>query len=675
MRYQTGTPAFVLIGILMNSASALAQETPDPTPVAGKGGAKEIVITASPITGERDRFATIVEKVDRNAILNRGGANIADALVTTPGVSGTSFASGASRPVIRGFDASRVRMLEDGLGSFDVSEVGPDHGVPIDPLSAQSIEVVRGAATLRYGSQAIGGVVNAINNRVPTALPDEPFSAEIAGSFGTVADLSQGSAMVDAGLGPFAFHADGFARKTDDYDTPLGKMTNSHFEGSGYSAGGSLFLGANQASRVGGAGIHYHAKYGIPGESTFIEMQQSKGLFRSSVDLDAGPLKTLTVDGGFANYKHQEIDPDPLVGALSTFKDLEWDSRAELVMGELGWLSASAIGVQFQNRDFSGLGEAADFLLPTNTKTQAVFGFTEAPLGSATNLQAGLRYEEVRSRGTPFTLVPTKRTFKPLSGSIGALVTVNDNLKLGLNLASAARAPGITELFAIGPHDGPQTFETGDPTLKIERANSIEGSARIGVTGGNIEASLWATKFKNYVYGQLTGDLCDELGDCTSPPGAELKELFYRQQDADFWGAEAKATFNLWSEGNQAINALFLGDVVRAQFADDTKVPRIPPFRLGAGLTWECDEADIGVLHLYSGSQKRVGTFADSPTKSFSELQAQAAWRPFASNRDIEIALVGHNLLDEEERNAAALNKDEVILPGRDLRLVLRAAF
>jgi iron complex outermembrane receptor protein len=673
MRYQTGTPAFVLIGILMNTASALAQDTPDATPVASKGGAKEIVITASPITGARDRFATIVEKVERNAILNKGGSTIAEALATVPGVSGTSFASGASRPVIRGFDASRVRMLENGLGSFDVSEVGPDHGVPIDPLSAQSIEVVRGAATLRYGSQAIGGVVNAINNRVPTKLPDRPFAAEVAGSFGTVADLRQGSAMVDARLGSLAFHADGFARQTDDYDTPLGKMANSFFEGSGYSAGGSLFFGNDNKSRFGGAGIHYHAKYGIPGEDTFIEMQQSKGLVRSSFDLGAGALKTLTVDGGFANYKHQEIDP--AIGALSTFKDIEWDSRAELVMGEIGWLSASAFGVQLQNRDFSGLGEAADYLLPTSTKTQAVFGFTEAPLGAAANLQAGVRTEEVRTRGTPHSLVPTMRTFQPLSGSLGVLFDLSDRLKLGVNAASAARAPGITELFASGPHDGPQTFETGDPALKLERANSIEGSARIKVRGGDIEASLWGTKFKNYIYGQLTGNLCDETGDCTSPAGAELKELFVRQQDADFWGAEGKATFNLWSEGDQAITTLFLGDIVRAEFGDGTNVPRIPPFRVGAGLTWACDEADIGVLYLYSGAQKHVGAIADSPTKSFSELQAQAAWRPFASNRNIEIALVGHNLLDEEQRNAAAINKDDVILPGRDARLVLRAAF
>ena len=163
-----------------------------------------IVVTASPIEGNPDRFAVTVGVVDRDAILKAGGANLADALVNVPGVTGTSFAAGASRPVIRGFDASRVRLLEDGIGSFDVSDVGPDHGVPIDPLSAQRIEVVRGAATLRYGSQAIGGVVNAINNRVPTVLPDEPLTGEASGAYGTDANLRQGSLLADARLGQFA---------------------------------------------------------------------------------------------------------------------------------------------------------------------------------------------------------------------------------------------------------------------------------------------------------------------------------------------------------------------------------------------------------------------------------------------------------------------------------------
>src|SRR5262245_15690083 len=207
-----GAPA-ALVSLAVTSV-ALADDKPKDV--------QTVVITASPITEDADFLATIVDSVNRDKILRSGGANLADALADVPGVTGTTFAAGASRPVIRGFDAQRVRTLEDGVGSFDVSDVGPDHGVPIDPLSAQQVEVVRGAATLRYGSQAIGGVVNAINNRVPTALPEKPLLGEVTGSYGTNSDSRQGGAQFDARAGQFAFHADGFDRHTDDYDIPDG---------------------------------------------------------------------------------------------------------------------------------------------------------------------------------------------------------------------------------------------------------------------------------------------------------------------------------------------------------------------------------------------------------------------------------------------------------------------
>ena len=323
-----------------------------------------VVVSASPITPE-DKLATIVDTVDRDEILRAGGANLADALANTPGVTGTSFASGASRPVIRGFDANRVRTLEDGIGSFDVADVGPDHGVPIDPLSAQRIEVIRGAATLRYGSQAIGGVINAINNRVPNRLPERPFSAEATGMYGTNADTWQGSAMFDARLGDFALHADGFRRDTDDYDIPGGTMANSYFRGDGYSAGGSYFFGQN---RVGAAAVHYDSNYGIPGEENFIDMRQDKQLLRASFAPGLGAFQTLNVEGGRADYEHHERDPETLE-AHATFLDDEWDARAEALFGRFAAFSAAALGVQMQRREFSALGEAEDYMLPATTKS------------------------------------------------------------------------------------------------------------------------------------------------------------------------------------------------------------------------------------------------------------------------------------------------------------------
>jgi iron complex outermembrane receptor protein len=633
-----------------------------------------VVISASPLTDDPDRIATFVDSVNRDQILRSGGANLADALSDVPGVTGTSFASGASRPVIRGFDANRVRVLEDGVGSFDVSDVGPDHGVPIDPLSAQRVEVVRGPATLRYGSQAIGGVVNAINNRVPTELPDKPFLGEVTGSYGTNSDSRQGGAQLDGRAGQFAFHADGFDRRTDDYDIPGGTMANSYFRGDGYSAGGSYFFGDDNASRLGAGVVHYDAKYGIPGEDTFIDMKQTKEMFRSSFAVGAGAFQTLTVDGGYADYEHSELDPTT-GEALSTFKDNEWDSRAEALFGAAGPFSSAALGVQAQKRNFSALGEGADYLQPTTTRSEAVFAFAESPLTDAMRLQYGARVESVHVDGTPASDEATSRAFTPVSGSVGIVFDATPTVRLGATLTSAARAPAQTELFARGPHDGPGTFETGDANLGAERANSLEGTIRVRTDKTHFDGSLWGAKFDNYIFGALTGRTCDDEGICAADDSGELKELNYTQLGARFWGAEAKWGYHLAQIASGALHADVLADYVRAKLDDGAgNVPRIPPYHVGAGLSWAVAAFDASFLVKYTGRQIETAT-AETPTGGFTSVDAQVGWRPLANNRDVELVLIGRNLTDSTQRNAIALTKDEVILPGRDVRLVLRAAF
>jgi iron complex outermembrane recepter protein len=655
------------IGAAIGCASLLSVVSAANAADADNSSIDTVVVTASPITPE-DKLATIVESVDRDEILRSGGANLADALANTPGVTGTGFASGASRPVIRGFDANRVRTLEDGIGSFDVSDVGPDHGVPIDPLSTQRIEVIRGAATLRYGSQAIGGVINAINNRVPTRLPDDAFTGEVTGLYGTNADTRQGSAMLDARAGNFAFHADGFDRNTDDYDTPDGSMSNSYFRGDGYSLGSSYFFDKN---RVGAAIIHYDSKYGIPGEDTYIDMQQTKELLRSSFAPDIGAFQTLNVEGGHADYEHSERDP-ATGEALSTFKDNEWDGRAEGLFGAMGPFSAAALGVQFQRREFSALGEGADYLLPTSTQTAAAFVFADAPLTPNIHLHTGARIESVSIDGTPSGDVSVSRDFTPISASVGLLINTSDATRLGVTLSSAARAPAQTELFARGPHDGPATFETGDSTLDEERANSLEFTWRYDTSPVRVEAALWGAKFDKFIFGNLTGRTCDDEGGCVVGGGDELKELIYEQTGAKFWGAEARTTFKLLEHGSGALEAMALADYVRATLDDGDNVPRISPYHVGAGLNWRGGAIDGGFLVKYTGRQNDIAA-AETPTAGFVSLDAQATWRPISSNPDIEISLVGRNLTDTEQRNAVALNKDDVILPGREVRLMVRA--
>src|SRR6185312_7121485 len=432
-------------------------------------------------------------------------------------------------------------------------------------------------------------------------------------------------------------------------DTPLGTEPNSFFRGDGFALGSSYFFGND--SRTGAAVIHYDAKYGIPDDTAHIDMRQTKVLSRSSFDLGLDPLGALNIDLGYANYSHEEKNPDGSVN--STFLDKEWDTRAEQVLGAIGPLTNSAVGMQYQDRQFSALGEDSSYLFPTLTRSFAGFGFTEAPIGDRLHLQAGARVESVHVEGTPRSDVFTSLDFVPVSGAVGVLFDASDTVKLGLTFSSAARAPAQTELFARGPHDGPGTFETGDPNLRLERANSVEGTLRVRSGKFNLEGSVWESAFDNFIFGQLTGRTCDEDGNCAVGNGGEFKELNYTQQGAQFWGLEGKASYALWDSGSGRLEANLQGDYVRATLDGGGNVPRIPPYRIGGGLDWQSDDVDVGVLLLYAGKQTAFGAF-DTPTPGYVELNANIAWRPLPAHPGFELALVGCNLTDDVQRDAAA---------------------
>ena len=657
---------FALSALAVAFAPASAQQVYSP---GMPGGVETITVTASPISKGLDDTATIVAKVDREDILT-GGGNLAEALAAVPGVTGSGFAAGASRPIIRGMDSNRVKLVENGLSSSDVSDVGPDHGIPIDPLSTQSIEVVRGAATLRYGSQAIGGVVNAINNRVPSMLPDEAFSGAVSATYGSVSNNGETSVLLDGASGNFAFHADGFYRNAGDYETPLGRQDNSFFTGNGGALGASYFFGGQ--SHTGLAVVQYDAKYGIPSGDSFILMRQTKLLSRSSFAWGGDLMGPLNLDMSYANYSHEEKEPDGTVGA--TFKNKEFDGRAEQLVGAVGPFSSTAVGMEVQNREYSALGEGGDYLYPTVTTSVAGYLFTEVPLADNLRLEGSARIENVNISGTPASDIATERDFTPVSGAVGLLWDASDWLKLGFTASTAGRAPAQTELFARGGHDGPGTYEMGDPTLKAERANSLEWSARLRFEKLSFDVALWSSWFDNYIYGELTGSTCDDDGLCLPGDAEELKELNYVQDSAHFRGLEAQGRYEMMDTGNGVLSLIFQGDYVRASLAGGANVPRIPPYRVGGGLAWNGATIDASVQVLYSGRQDKFGLY-DTPTPAFTEVNASIAWRPLEAHPGFEVLLSGHNLADTEQRNAASFNKDVILMPGRDIRVVLRQAF
>jgi iron complex outermembrane receptor protein len=258
-----------------------------------------------------------------------------------------------------------------------------------------------------------------------------------------------------------------------------------------------------------------------------------------------------------------------------------------------------------------------------------------------------------------------------VSGAIGGLFEVSDALKLGLTASSTARAPGQTEQFARGPHDGPQTFETGNPSLRMERANSLEGTVRLRLPEFTFDGSAYLTSFNNYIYGALTGRNCDEAGACAFGSREPLRELNYVQRSANFRGLEGKAAYDLFHTQDGVLQVTALADYVRATLTGGVNVPRMPPWRAGGGLEWQSEAFDAGFQIIRVGDQNDPGPF-DTATPGYVSVDAQLSWRPFPQNSKIELALIAHNLADEVERNAASLNKDLVVMPGRNIRLALR---
>jgi iron complex outermembrane receptor protein len=239
-------------------------------------------------------------------------------------------------------------------------------------------------------------------------------------------------------------------------------------------------------------------------------------------------------------------------------------------------------------------------------------------------------------------------------------------------LSSAARAPAQTELFARGMHEATATFENGNSSLDLERATSAEHSLRWRSGRVHADGAVWMTDFRNYIYGEFTGRSCSEEGACVIGDGEELTELDYTQRGALFRGAEAHAEIELHQGAMGDLHLNLLADTVRARLDDGAgAVPRIPPWRVGAGLAWQGARFDASVFVRYSGRQDRVAA-GETPTSGYTNVDAQLGMRPWSRFPGLQLALVGHNLTSSLQRNAVSLNKDEVVLPGRDIRLTFR---
>lgn len=683
MRFKAGLASFggLVLGF-WPASPVMAQASALP---AGPQPVETVVVTASPLQLAADELAQPITVVTRDDILSSGAKTLGELLGDKPGIAQTSFASGASRPLIRGLDNFRVHVLENGLGGDGVSAISEDHGVPIDPLSADKVEVVRGPATLRYGSQAIGGVVNVINSRIPTARPERGYEGELSASFDSVNAGKQLSAQTNVAAGRTVWHLDAFTRKTNDYriPRPVSRQDESWSDAQGVAGGGSLLL---DNGFVGASLSHVSNDYGIPDpedplDPTFIDMEQTKLQVMSELSF-SGFLKTLRLNGGYSQYNHDEVArTSGTVG--SSFDDKLWEGRAELLHDNIGPLSG-AFGVHAIHHKIRAGGEGGELLAPSDTDSVAAYLFEELPLNDAVKLQFGARIEHVNVKGEALdeatvTTFAVSREFTPLSASAGLVWQLDESWVLGATAQAAQRAPDALELFSKGPHEATETFELGDPTLGKETAYSTELSLRRTGEDFSFEAAAYYTRFVDYIAKRLTGETCDDDFPSCTPLGAgtELEQLRYGQQNAQFHGFELSGSLALIHFGEDVLGLDGQFDYVRAKFSGGGNVPRIPPMRLGGGVYYEGQHVSgrIGLLHAFA--QNDLDAF-ETRTGGYNQLSAELSTSlPLRDlgGRSLVLSLIGQNLLNDDIRNHVSFKKDDMLLPGRNVRLVLTAKF
>ncbi|MDQ0447410.1 iron complex outermembrane receptor protein [Methylobacterium aerolatum] len=633
------------------------------------------------------------EQIDRDQPKTLG-----DALFDRPGISGTTYAPGAaSRPVIRGLDNARVRIQENGIANGGVSDLGEDHTVPVNPLVADRIEVIRGPATLRYGSGAIGGVVSTEDNRVPTFIPAGGIRGQVTSGFSSVDNGRLGAATVDAGGDGIAVHADGFKTAADSYAIPGGIQRNSYNE----SQGGAV--GISAIGDRGFAGIsfsHYDAIYAIPGgvaeqDRTRLTPNQDRVLSKGEYRPLDGPIEVIRYWAGYSVYKHNEvgIGGDGIEGIQATFKNREAEARLEFqhvpVFTEFGKLTG-ALGFQSDRRVINTALES--FLPKTESRANAVYLFEELEIRPGTRLQAAGRYEVDRVSGTaaqfpanftpvdgqePFQYARTRR-FAPKSASFGVLQDLPYDFVASLTGSYVERGPSGYELFSQGPHDATATFEIGNPNLKRERARTVEMSIRRAVGPLRLEATGYYTRYTGFIYRNYTGLLCDDdFASCGV--GTDNRQIVYQQQNATFYGAEIIGQYDVVPVGDGFIGVESQFDAVRAQFDDGTNVPRIPPYRVGGGLYLRADGwfARVNLLHAFAHTQ--IAPF-ETVTPGYDDLRAEVSYTKSLDPKvygasSVTLGLQGRNLLNDDIRNSVSFKKDEILLPGRNVRLFLTARF
>ncbi|OWS71788.1 TonB-dependent receptor [Polynucleobacter aenigmaticus] len=677
---------YILVSGLISTA-AFAQSQPS------------LEITATGSQEATQSILTPTKILQGDELLNKLGGTLGATLANELGVSATGYGAGSSRPVIRGLEGSRVQILQNGLSVGDVSNISQDHAVGNNMQNTHQVEILRGAAALLYGSGSSGGLVNVVNDRILTNLPDRPTGA-INTSYETVNNGRAGSVEVDGAFGSVAVHVDTAINNANNYTIPgssiqspggwtvppagvdainyTGKLPNT------FSNQNNLGVGVSYVGQNGYTGVsveRLNNNYGIPTpEGGSINQSQNRyDLQHQTRDPFAG-FSSFKFSAANSNYNHTEFNNAG--EAASLWKNIANEARFEFAHNPLaGWKGTFGAQVSAASLNATEVGSGSYAIVPpTKTNSNALFWIEE---GKWNSLQGnlGLRYNNVAQKpnlGTELVTEPVNtggdtpaitlqnRNFNLMSYSAGGLWNFMQGHGAGVAYTVSQRAPSAQELYSYGAHESTATFDIGNPNLNKETSHNLE--LNIQKTSGLLrgKASAYANRFNNYIYGYYTGQ---------SVPAVEYFSVVVAQQAAaTIKGVEGELTYNWQQHG---VGGRVFGDASQGSFDAGGNLPLQPAPRLGAEIAHQQNGWLTNATYIYSYQQNRLASWEQGPAPSYNLLNAGISYTEKIKDVNWTVYMNLKNLLNEQIRYATTPMAVRLYAPqpGRSLMVGLRGTF
>ena len=721
--------AMALFGHLCASHS-VAQDTAGALASHNHESLEEVLVTANPLNRAADDLSQSATVLQGEALRQQLASSLGETLARMPGLSNASFGENVGRPVIRGLQGSRVGVLNNSLSVSDASSISQDHAVSVEPFLADQIEVLRGPATLLFGSGAIGGVVNMVTASIPQAIPENGYSGRAIAQGNTAANEEFAAGRLDLGQGAFALHLDGFHRRTDDYEIPgraslypededeheeeghdegehegeeehgdesddNGKLENSFLDNQGGTIGLSWI---GEEWRFGVAYNEYKSDYGIPGaghahgheeghdedhddehgeeqgEGEHEEEEEGPVTIRLRTERTEAELAGSNPFPGFQQFKVRFVDTNykhtEFEGAEvgTVFESDSTNTRAELKHNVFGaW--EGAFGLQYTDLDFSAVGAEA-FIPNTNTKTSAFFWIERGDFGHW-QVDLGLRYEDVKIK-VPNTLVEEEGATGPSSDSDFQPFSV-----------SAGTVWNVSDTVDL---TGTVSFAERAPGVEELYANGPHIATQVFEVGDvslGKESNVHVEGGARVAFGRFTGSATvfyDQFDNYIYQRGSDLEAdglpvRFWFQQDAEFIGGEVEVRYDFEENRSGHWQVFSFGDIVDGELNDNNDVPRQPPKRLALGLDWDLQNWSANVLWIHAYDQDNVAPY-ETPTPGYDLLNAEVVFTGPGDNQfDWQVYVKGQNLLDEDIRNSTSYLKDEAPQIGLNVTFGVRAFF